>query len=69
MTRNRISVLAGAAVLATAGLGTGVAIAACGSPGQPATAASPPAAASPAVPAAAGSPTAFPAPVISGTGR
>ena len=62
MTRNRISVLAGAAVLAAAGLGTGVTIAACGSPGQPATAASPPAAASPAVPAAAGSPAAYSSP-------
>ncbi len=62
MTRNRISVLAGAAVLAAAGLGTGVAIAAGGSPGQPATGASPPAAASPAVPAAAGSPAAYSSP-------
>jgi rusticyanin len=62
MTRNRISVLAGAAVLAAAGLGTGVAIAACGSPGQPAPLASPPAAASRAVPAAAGSPAAYAGP-------
>jgi len=36
MTRKRISVLAGAAVIAAAGLGTGVAIAASSSPGQPA---------------------------------
>ena len=36
MTRKRISVLAGAAVIAAAGLGTGVAIAAGSSPGQPA---------------------------------
>ena len=38
MTRKRISVLAGAAVIAAAGLGTGVAIAASSSPGQPAAA-------------------------------
>lgn len=38
MTRKRISVLAGAAVIAAAGLGTGVAIAASRSPGQPAEA-------------------------------
>src|SRR5260370_22885425 len=36
MTRERISVLAGAAVIAAAGLGTGVAIAASSSPGHPA---------------------------------
>jgi len=36
MTRERISVLAGAAVIAAAGLGTGLAIAASSSPGQPA---------------------------------
>lgn len=41
MTRKRISVLAGVAVLAAAGLGTGVAIAASGSPGQPAAATAP----------------------------
>ena len=35
MTRNRISVLAGIAVIAAAGLGTGAAIAASGSHGQP----------------------------------
>jgi hypothetical protein len=54
MTRKRISVLAGAAVLAMAGLGTGVALAGCGSPGQPAaatSAAAPGAPASPATPA------------------
>ena len=38
MTRKRISVLAGAAVIAAAGLGTGVAIAASNSPSQPAAA-------------------------------
>jgi rusticyanin len=38
MTRKRISVLAGIAVIAAAGLGTGAAIAASGSPGQPAAA-------------------------------
>lgn len=38
MTRKRTSVLAGVAVLAAAGLGTGVVIAASGSPGQPAVA-------------------------------
>ncbi len=38
MTRKRISVLAGAAVIAAAGLGTGVAIAVGSSPGQPAAA-------------------------------
>ncbi|HXZ76351.1 MAG TPA: sulfocyanin-like copper-binding protein [Streptosporangiaceae bacterium] len=48
MTRKRISVLAGAAVLAVAGLGTGVALVGCGSPGQPAAATS---AAAPAAPA------------------
>jgi hypothetical protein len=36
MTRNRIAVLAGIAVIAAAGVGTGAAIAASGSPGQPA---------------------------------
>ncbi len=36
MTRERISVLAGAAVIAAAGLGTGLAIAASSSPGYPA---------------------------------
>ena len=36
MTRKRIGVLAGAAVIAAAGLGTGLAIAASSSPGQPA---------------------------------
>jgi rusticyanin len=50
MTRKRISVLAGVAVLAAAGLGTGVALAAGGSPGQPAAAKSPAAAAAPASP-------------------
>ncbi len=40
MTRKRISVLAGAAVIAAAGLGTGMAIAASSSPGQPAATAS-----------------------------
>ena len=54
MTRKRISVLAGVAVLAAAGLGTGVALAAGGSPGQPA------AAASPAAPAALTSPASSP---------
>jgi rusticyanin len=39
MTRKRISILVGAAVIAAAGLGTGVAIAASSSPGQPAGAA------------------------------
>jgi rusticyanin len=53
MTRKRISVLAGAVVLAVAGLGTGAALAGCGSPGQPAAATSPAvAAAVPASPAA-----------------
>jgi rusticyanin len=52
MTRKRISVLAGAAVLAVAGLSTGVALAGCGSPGQPAAAASPAVSAAPASPAA-----------------
>ncbi len=56
MTRNRISVLAGAAVLAAAGLGAGVAIAASGSPGQPAAAASPAAPASSASPASPSGP-------------
>ena len=51
MTRKRISVLASVAVLAVAGLGTGVALAGCGSSGQPAAAASPAAPASPATPA------------------
>jgi rusticyanin len=46
MTRKRTSVLAGVAMLAAAGLGTGVAIAVSGSPGQPAAATSPAAAAS-----------------------
>ena len=54
MTPRRISVLAGVAVLAAAGLGTGVAIAAGGSAGHPA------AAASPAAPAASASPAASP---------
>ena len=54
MTRKRISVLAGVAVLAAGGLGTGVALAAGGSPGQPA------AAASPAAPAALTSPASSP---------
>ena len=40
MTRKRISVLAGAAVIAAAAIGTGAAIAASSSPGQPAAAAS-----------------------------
>jgi len=47
MTRTRISVLAGAAVLAAAGLGAGVAIAASGSSGQPAAAPASAASASP----------------------
>jgi uncharacterized cupredoxin-like copper-binding protein len=55
MTRRPISVLAGAAVLAAAGLGAGAALAGCGSPGQPAAATSPAAAAAPASPA--GSPS------------
>lgn len=41
MTRRRNMVLAGVAVLAAAGLGTGVAVAVGGSPGQPAAAVSP----------------------------
>ena len=41
MTRKRNAILAGVAVLAAAGLGTGVAVAASGSPGQPAAAAPP----------------------------
>jgi hypothetical protein len=41
MTRKRTSVLAGIAVLAVVGLGTGLAFAVGGSPGQPAAAASP----------------------------
>jgi hypothetical protein len=41
MTRKRNMILAGVAVLAAAGLGTGVAVAADGSSGQPAAAASP----------------------------
>ena len=40
MTRKRNAILAGITVLAAAGLGTGVAIAASGSPGQPAAASS-----------------------------
>jgi rusticyanin len=52
MTRRRISVLAGAAVLAAGGLGTGAALAGCGSGGLPAAATSPAAAAAPASPAA-----------------
>jgi hypothetical protein len=40
MTRKRISVLVGAAVLALVGLSSGVALAGCSSPGQPAAAAS-----------------------------
>ena len=56
MTPRRISILAGAAVLAAAGLGTGVALAAGGSAGHPAAAASPAAPASSAVPAAPASP-------------
>jgi rusticyanin len=55
-TRNRNMILAGVAVLAAAGLGTGVAVAAAGSPGQPA------AAASPAASGAAASPAAYSAP-------
>ena len=43
MTRTRISVLAGIALIAAAGLGAGVAIAAGGSSGQPAAAAASPA--------------------------
>ena len=54
MTRKRISVLAGAAVIAAAGLGAGVAIAASNSPGQPAAATSSAAAAASASPAASG---------------
>jgi rusticyanin len=54
MTRKRISVLAGAAVLAVAGLGTGVALAPGSSPGQPAAATS---AAAPGVPASPATPT------------
>ncbi len=46
MTRKRITVLAGVAALAAAGLGTGVAIAASSSPGQPAAATDSPAASS-----------------------
>ena len=38
MTRTRISILAGAAVIAAVGIGTGAAIAASSSPGQPAAA-------------------------------
>ncbi len=56
MTRNRIIVLADAAVLAAAGLGAGVAIAASGSPGQPAAATSPAAPASSASPASPSGP-------------
>jgi hypothetical protein len=41
MTRKRTTILAGVAVLATAGLGTGMAAAFHGSPGQPAATASP----------------------------
>jgi hypothetical protein len=52
MTRKRISVLAGAAVLAAAGLGTGMALAGGGSPGQPAAAATSAAPAAPTSPAA-----------------
>ncbi len=40
-TRKRTMILAGVAALAAAGLGTGVAVAAAGSPGQPAAATSP----------------------------
>lgn len=54
MTRKRISVLAGIAAIAAAGLGTGVAIAASGSPGQPAG--TPAAATAPASPAGPASP-------------
>ena len=54
MTRKWISVLASAAVLAVAGLGTGVALVGCGSPGQPA------AATSAAAPAASASPAGSP---------
>jgi rusticyanin len=50
MTRKRNVVLAGIAVIAAAGLGTGVAVAASGSPGQPTTASS-------AAPAASSSPS------------
>jgi rusticyanin len=51
MSRKRNTILAGVAVLAAAGLGTGVAVAASGSPGQPTAATSPAgAAASPAAP-------------------
>ena len=56
MTRKRISVLAGAAVIAAAGIGTGVAIAASSSPGQPAAAASSAAPASSSGPAASAGP-------------
>jgi hypothetical protein len=56
MTRKRNAILAGVAVLAAAGLGTGVAMAATGSPARPA------AAASPAAPAATASPAAYAAP-------
>ena len=55
MTRKRISVLAGAAVIAAAGIGTGAAIAASSFPGQPAAASSA-APASSSVPAASASP-------------
>ena len=40
MTRKRTMILAGAAVIAAAGIGTGAAVAASGSPGQPAASAS-----------------------------
>jgi rusticyanin len=55
MTRKRNTILAGVAVLAAAGLGTGVAVAAS-SPGQPAAAASPAASGSAAGPAAYSAP-------------
>ena len=58
MTPRRISVLAGAAVLAAAGLGTGLAIAAGSPVGHPAAAASQAAPASSAAPAAPASPAA-----------
>jgi rusticyanin len=47
MTRRRNVMLAGVAVLAATGLGTGLAVAASGTPGQPAAAASPSAGATP----------------------
>jgi rusticyanin len=54
MTRKRTTILAGVAVLAAAGLGAGVAVAATGSSGQP-----------PAPPAAAASPAAYSTPSYS----